>query len=1496
MTSPFTGAAISRRDGSDADGIHLLWTAPAGAGYSVGGFDIRRRNARGEARVDCYRLSQSELAVLHRQLRFRADFGEIAVREAACPGFPTVPPDEPHGGDDDPPRRTCTRLDKLPLGQGPNPRRERRLVFEVRDATGAPAPTTRIHSAGGTTGLDCGLETAIALPVPASAVAVTLVCFSTPAEAEAFHADGTSAGVVRMTVPKGQPETLQLGGSALASIVIRAPQDEALLLEVCFTGRKQVRSPTGDATPEAGQPSRLPRVASLPSAAPGARIAVRASTTTGGGRCLAYDIRLRLGHRVVEVHAGLPAVLAIALRDGKAVDGRVLTDPSGTQSVRFEGRDVDEVLLYAAALATSLMVCADDPPDPAKEEQEWQGEALIAKGIQVPVRALDPALGSQSDEDDLAKSRLLAGEAFDAAAFHDVSELMNAAAADADDVAPAWMNAVTREDAKDPLIELRSWSYALALLVDAPWRRMLGFGFLDGKGGLTPGDAYDYRITARLRRRDLEERLHGFHTVPRGTTLPTAFALGPIALRTPTPATVELLPAIPANALTAAGRKGIALSGSPCLTLSFPEPVTRVVLELAAGSSLSWKATTTDFVPGLPINAFGGALPPDRRLTIETADPVDTVALSGTGFLFGVREVLSPPGTEPDAVVETSVVISGVVFEDTPPPEPPAFIGTLNLQQPTLPADPAAGPPEPPASLGFRLSWLPPPPSGASGPVPWPSDLGPFPPFDVLGFDVERRRVDTGGAFEELDGAGLRTLVFGSRSGRRDPPPLVPGIDLEAAFPESAAPTPPVPVFMTLHDVLVTAAHAGPPPGSLHQYRMFSVDAIGRRSTTARLGSVVRLEKRQAPPKPVAPPGPAPAGAIAPSGVRARVLQAADPDLAPADRTLLGASANAVVLEWGWTQAERDRDPHVTEFRVYWQPLAPDVVSGRLTGAPALVGGMYEITATLDRPLAADAMKARYIAAPDYPFKVVSHTAGQSITVRLEPSVLDPSRTPGPADFEFHPTLTGAEQRPAAWAERTAVVPISAAESYQHVFRDRLTLDAEHPRTRVWAGVSAADAQSYIADELPASATNGGRRGNESSIIAAAAAARYLGQPMFTVPPPLPDVPELVTDEPAGDAVAVAVDLPALLPAVTIPAGHRVVLERIGLDAVVACVSARTDGKIGATLPDGSTPSYTLANTADQAAFLAQIRTGTPGRVEGRFLMDFVLRFGAQLGPLWQAALPAPVAFGALTDALPNKAERYVHRIRLADAAGHISAGAAIVPQIVRVPSLRSPAPPQLAAPSSQTDALTVEARVRDAYDLSWVVLFTASADAATASNGELAAPAQLLRVPNRRDLYPNDGLRVRLADGTLLAPASVVAASVGTVDVPDRVLTATLTPGHDRRVALWGIAVTRDGVPSRLAGPVVALTGPPPLVAPTLTVTRSGSTDTAQWTSLSVPAQLALERSTDGGTTWRQVSPWLATGVTTYALPTVSGTVRYRAILRGDRGRSATGPAVTPS
>jgi hypothetical protein len=1356
MSAGFVVAAVARRDQSESDGINVMWTPPATAGWSIDGWDVERRKAEGRKELRCRQLTAAELQTLHRILRLKFAFGEIRLRQADCPGGTAALPDEP---------------------------------------ADRPRPNSAAASAT-------------------------------------------------------QPPERKVAGSPAGAVASRG-------------------KPGGE---------------------PAANAFAAFGISTGPRRCAVYDVLLPERHRIVQVRAGLPSALAIALREGKAVDAQLMTDSSGMQTARFENRDVDQVLVYCSVLATSLDICLEDLRDPAEEEAAWAGAELVAKNLQLPLRTLDGSLGSAQEEAELAKSRLLSDEVFDEEAFAALADLMNGVAADAKEVAPVWSSTVTREEPEDPFVEVRTWSYALALLIDPAWRRMLGFSVRDKD--VDPGMIYDYRVTGRFLRRDVEERVHGFHAVPRGTLLPRRFALGDIALRTPFPVIVEQRPVPAADSLQVSGRKGIAIDGDPGLTITFPSPVRSLVFEHDGGAGLRWRATTTDYFPGLPVHTFSGAVPPDRRVRLEFADPVHAVRLEGSGFLYAIREVRSPPGTKPDDVVARSVVLSDVAFVDAGPPKAPLELGTVSLQQPILPGPPQTA--TPPASLGFALHWTPPPPTGVPAPVPWPADVEAAPPFEALGFDIERRRVDTNGAFEPIDDKDARTLAFGSRGAAAEPPPLGAGADLELAFPENAPAQAPVPAYMSLEDVLVEADGSGPPPGSLHQYRVFSLDALGRRSTTPCNGSIVRLEKRQPPPQPVGPPRDP--NAVLPAGVRARVLQALDPDLPAADRTLLGTSRDAVVLEWGWTQAERDRDPHATEFRVYWQPLAPDVVEGAVTGPPTLAGSLFALPATLDRPLAQDAMAGRYVSLPDYPFKVASHTAGQSIVLRVERSVLEPQRTPGPAPFAFRPALDGSEQRPPAWAERSAVVPITAAEAYRHVFRDRLTIDAAHPRARVWVGVSAADAQSYVDDVLPPAAPNGGRPGNESAIATSDATARFLGRPRFVVPPPLPNVPEIVVDEPAGDGVLALVDLPALLPGVAIPAGHRVQLDRIALDEIVGCMSANADGTIGATFPGGTTASYTLANPTDQADLVEQIRSGTPGRVENRFLMDFVLRFTGRLEPLWLQALPAPVAFGALSDTLAPKAARFVHRIRIADQAGHLSAGAAIAPRVVRIPSLRSPSPPELTTTPVDGGRLRVEARVREAFDLAWVLLFSVDEDATVSADGNLRAAAQLLRLPNARDRVPDDGLRLRLADATLLAPSFVLEAAAGTAEPPDRILQATLEAAPDRRIALWAVTMTRDGITSRYAGPYVVTTGPPPLAVPALAVKRVGDTDVTRWPTPHPPALVALERSRDGEASFEQVSPWLTAGVGEYAVPAVGGTVRYRLALRGDRGRSATGEAERPN
>lgn len=116
---------------------------------------------------------------------------------------------------------------------GPNPLTEAGLTFEVLDFAGQPEPATRISAWGEQSGLDSGFQTNIALPSPASFVEVTLSHFVRPATVEALGARGEVLDTQSMTVGQEQEETLRLEAQGIRQVVIRAPQDETLLHQVC---------------------------------------------------------------------------------------------------------------------------------------------------------------------------------------------------------------------------------------------------------------------------------------------------------------------------------------------------------------------------------------------------------------------------------------------------------------------------------------------------------------------------------------------------------------------------------------------------------------------------------------------------------------------------------------------------------------------------------------------------------------------------------------------------------------------------------------------------------------------------------------------------------------------------------------------------------------------------------------------------------------------------------------------------------------------------------------------------------------------------------------------------------------------------------------------------------------------------------------------------------------------------------------------------------------
>ena len=132
------------------------------------------------------------------------------------------------GGDDG---GGCLQLGGFPAGSHPNPWTIAGYEFHVFDWTGAPAATAEI-SGWGFGGLNANYSTHIELPSATTAVDITLVHYSSPATVTAYNAAGVAVDSAIMTV-SNVPETLHLSGAGITRLIVNAPQNETLILEIC---------------------------------------------------------------------------------------------------------------------------------------------------------------------------------------------------------------------------------------------------------------------------------------------------------------------------------------------------------------------------------------------------------------------------------------------------------------------------------------------------------------------------------------------------------------------------------------------------------------------------------------------------------------------------------------------------------------------------------------------------------------------------------------------------------------------------------------------------------------------------------------------------------------------------------------------------------------------------------------------------------------------------------------------------------------------------------------------------------------------------------------------------------------------------------------------------------------------------------------------------------------------------------------------------------------
>lgn len=1159
---------------------------------------------------------------------------------------------------------------------------------------------------------------------------------------------------------------------------------------------------------------------------------------------------------------------------------------------------LDKVVIYLRSLAVpsvnpNVRICRYQ-----YDKDDWSDAKLLAT-LQLPIRELMPALSTPDAELIEARKRLLPGETIDPARFHDFMDLIRGVAKTppGQPIQNALLVRTTTSDEFDEMSLLDP----LRMVFSSPlWRRALGFSYFDSDPALVAGNSYDYRITGYFPA--AMPPIYGFHTIPSGTALPRDFYLHDCRFRLPAPAVVNRAPSIAQTGLRVSTRRGIKLEPQPKIpwidglleqysaVIDLPVSTTSVALSLDPGHDLKIEGGIAwgSFTPPMPV-------PPVTEATITFPQPVTQLRISGTGFLFAL---ISPAFTASGGTLApVPVIISPVHLVNTPRPAPPTSAQAASLQA-AAHLQTAVNQVPPRHVLGIDVRWQ---PALMPGLTFWPLAETVPPPLEVTSFQVERH-IEPSGPWQPVMGGD--NLVLGSKDEAHRDTTIRPGLDLMEIFPESGGPRGLSTQFL-YRDVFMTGPEgetqpSPPQPGTVLRYRVGAVDMVGRPSATFTQTDPVRLEKHEPPPIPAALDE-LPADALAsaaPTGVFATVLVRGGQGMTPEQIALLGSGDNVIVLNWGWHAKQRTLDPFASQFRLYLaSPL--DEVRGKIIAVTpdANRPGVYQVHLLLDRSVAADAAQDQYLDT-GYPFFIETHTGGADIQATVKTTIAAPGggfRTPAIGAITLQLKYSNQLTRASGWSERLEpapgqkFVPITAAEQYQAVIRDRLQLSDTHPRDSLWVGVTAADDQAYVPDTFTGINPGGLLAGNESAVAGVLCQGKRLIRPDYQPPPPTGPAQRVIAPGPLNGPVQFHLDLAPYLTGSGLPGGSPVTHERLH-SADLLSAYAVVNGQLVATTvnprPGETSQPVTIGNPSDRATVVSAISTGNFEGLDDRFLVLL-----AHLHPfrdrLFRAVTEKPVAALDFDETLPPIAARYVYRVRKANALGQLSLEGAVPNVIVRVPSpMPGPNPvPDATQPGDPVSSLRF--RVPDNAQLTHLLIFR------SAASPDASPGAQLLRVPNRPDLAPADNIRLRLDDNSVLTPLVV---PVSTLQHDAQGWTALVEPEQPQAgpVRAWLSTVTKDGIPCPPSGPWRIPFVVPPPSPPTLAVTAVPAGLGFEWTwPAAVKTPLVLERSADGNT-WQRVSPLLSATQASFETAKTAVPMRYRVNLRTSAGQPAVSNVVT--
>lgn len=1093
-----------------------------------------------------------------------------------------------------------------------------------------------------------------------------------------------------------------------------------------------------------------------------------------------------------------------ALYRGKVVSA-ITPKNSGSFSSEFMATEIDAVVSYLLDPQT-IQYCVHKPEE--NEERSWNGVPYIVKGLQLPISELDPSLHNPDEEFEKAKSRLLPGEDIDPAEFKQLVETLRPTVKTNSHPRHIDKILLLRAEETTNFEELNATAPLLSLISHPKWRRIMGFGWFDQDSALQQGQSYEYRITGFFPVEDLEDRVYGFHTVSSNTALPASFSLGDLMLRFSQPPRVELARGTPTTGMQQLSRRGIVLQipdqffwPFPVLqnwsvVMDFPHPITQVQLELQQGHALEYEAR--DYNDTL---VSGQSLPPGEIVKIDFPAPVVQLRLKGSGFLFTIRITQPLRGLKP-----VSVVLPPVLFTNHPRPDTPAFFEAKNLQE-IAAANAQDGGITTSASrsaLGFKLEWE---ASLQNGLTYWPPGETTAPPIESTLYQIEHRQLPS------LNWSPIlpeENWIIGHRRGNEDKAAITAGADLMQLFPEMPTAEAITNQRMSWDDVFDFSIDGAPVQrplpqlGTTHQYRIRAVDIIGRPSNDWRESNQVDLRKLLPPPVPV---GPVPVvddvlDFASPAGVHARLLVKDAPDLTPEEIALLGGDNNVIILKWGWHKEQRDLDPYATEFRIYRRNQALDSIPGQLVSVLDLGNGHFEGSFQLDSPIRADAVKNSFIELGGYPFYVQSNEAGSAVKMLLERRIPDANgQLSAPSAGNVHiPVLIGSDRlQPQGWSARIGVVPITDSTAYSFELRNALDLSAAHTRDELWIGVSASDDQPYVEDKLT---PTDNRKGNESPIVPVRVQGRFQGRPQFDIPPPMEDVPRLLTREPETGLIRFEINVADFLEPGALSGITHIRLERADAGTVFNQYRVTSDDRVMAIAPSAAQPDaeVTIPNPGDKNNIVEALRNVNAGGLADRYLV-FLAGSHPYRASFFEPVTANPVNVGIIADSFLPQTNRFVYRIRTGNAAGVISAGDAMLKMAVRVPSLKPGPVPELIPRKKNTPPGLIQLRIAPDKNITHVVVFYAEA-----GNGAAGPPPRgsLLRIANRPDLYPDKLLRFRTPAGDFaqqfikdLSESDVTEDEHGAKTVSFEL---DEDPGSSWRI--WACTLTSDGIPCESAGP----------------------------------------------------------------------------------------------